>query len=159
MADTKISALTELAGADVVSGDKIPIVDNSASTTKYLDAGELGDIPTLTAAFAAKSQAINAQTGTSYTLVLTDADKLITLSNAGAITLTVPPNSSVAFPTGTRIDLAQLGAGQVTVAQGAGVTINVPASLTLLLAEQYAEATLTKYGTDTWIMAGNLEAA
>jgi hypothetical protein len=56
---------------------------------------------------------INAQTGTTYTLVRADAEKLITLSNAAAITLTVPTNSSVAFSLGTVVTLAQLGAGQV----------------------------------------------
>lgn len=97
----------------------------------------------------------NAQTGTTYTLVLTDAGKLVSLTNASAITLTVPPNSSVAFPVGTRIDLAQLGAGQVTVAAGAGVTINSYASA-LSLVGQYAGATLVKTATDTWLLVGNL---
>ena len=67
---------------------------------------------------------INAQTGTTYTLVLTDNSKLITLSNAGAITLTIPTNATVAFPIGCQIDLVQLGAGAVTVAGVSGVTIN-----------------------------------
>lgn len=107
---------------------------------------------------ALKTQAQNAQTGTTYTLVLTDADKLVTLSNASAITMTVPPNSSVAFPIGTRVDLAQLGAGQVTVAQGAGVTINKPSTQGLKLVGQYSEATLTKYATDTWLLAGHITA-
>lgn len=100
---------------------------------------------------------INTQTGTTYTLVLTDAGKLVTLSNASAITMTVPPNSSVAFPIGTQVILSQLGAGQVTVAAGAGVTIRTPE--TLLLADQYSTAALIKIGTDEWIISGRLEAA
>lgn len=99
----------------------------------------------------------NAQTGTSYTLVLTDAGKMVTCTNASAITLTVPPNSSVAFPTNTRIDLLQYGAGQVTVAAGAGVTIYSKASA-LKLSAQYAGATLWKKATDTWVLVGDISA-
>lgn len=101
--------------------------------------------------------AINAQTGTTYTPVIGDASKLITLSNASAITLTIPPNSSVAFPVGTKIDLAQIGAGQVTVAQGSGVTVN--STPTLILRAQYSGATCVKTATDTWLLVGDLEAA
>ena len=53
----------------------------------------------------------NAQTGTAYTLALSDAGKLVTFNNAAAITLTIPTNASVALPICTRIDLLQYGAG------------------------------------------------
>lgn len=98
---------------------------------------------------------INEQTGTTYTLVLTDRGKLVTLNNASAITLTVPPNSSVAFATGTVITISQLGAGTVTVAAGTGVTINSLDS-NLDLSGQYAAAALHKTGTDTWLLVGSL---
>ena len=98
---------------------------------------------------------LNAQTGTTYTLVLTDSAKFVTLSNASAITATVPPNSSVAFPTGTQVNLMQLGAGQVTVAAGAGVTLRSAGTLVKTSA-QYAVATLLKIDTDTWVLVGNL---
>ena len=97
----------------------------------------------------------NAQTGTSYTLVLTDLAKLVTLTNAAAITLTVPPNASVAFPIGTQVLLYQGGAGQVTVAAGAGVTIRSQGSK-LKLFDQYAVAGLLKVATDEWVIFGNL---
>lgn len=100
---------------------------------------------------------LNAQTGTTYTLVLTDAHKFVTLSNASAITLTVPPNSSVAFETGDQVNLMQLGAGQVTIAAGSGVTIRSEGSK-LKLKAQYAVATLLKIDTDTWVAIGNLSA-
>ena len=100
--------------------------------------------------------AINTQTGTSYTLVIGDASKLVTLSNASAITLTVPANSAVAFPVGTKIDLAQLGAGQVTVAGAGGVTVNATPGLKFVA--QYSAATCIKTATDTWLLVGNLEA-
>ena len=96
----------------------------------------------------------NAQTGTSYTLVLADAGKMVTLSNAAAITLTIPTNASVAFPVDTRIDLIQYGAGQVTVG-GAGVTIRSSGSK-LKLAGQYSGATLWKKDTDEWVLIGDI---
>ena len=98
----------------------------------------------------------NAQTGTSYTLVLADAGKLVTLNNAAAITLAIPANASVALPLGTRIDLLQYGAGQVTVG-GAGVTIRSSGSR-LKLSGQYAGATLWKKGTDEWVLIGDITA-
>lgn len=100
---------------------------------------------------------LNAQTGTTYTLVLTDANKFVTLSNASAITLTVPPSSSVVFETGDQVNLMQLGAGQVTITAGSGVTIRSAGSK-LKTNAQYAVATLVKIDTDTWVAVGNLAA-
>jgi hypothetical protein len=99
---------------------------------------------------------LNAQTGTTYTLVLTDAHKLVTLSNASAISLTVPTNASVAFDIGDQVNLLQLGAGQVTVG-GAGVTLRSQGSK-LKLNGQYSTATLVKIGTDEWVLLGNTAA-
>lgn len=99
---------------------------------------------------------VNAQTGTTYTLVLTDSTKIVSCSNAAAITLTVPTNASVAFPVGTQIIVYQAGAGQVTIS-GAGVTFRSNGTK-LKLTGQYAVATLIKIGTDEWIVAGNVSA-
>ena len=101
--------------------------------------------------------AINAQTGTTYTTVLTDDGKLITCSNASAISVTIPPNSSVAYGIGTQINFAQLGAGQVTLVAGAGVTLN-SAGAKLKLNAQYAVATCVKTGANEWFVVGNLSA-
>ena len=108
-------------------------------------------------ALATAMIAINAQTGASYTTVLTDDGKLITVSNASANTLTIPPNSSVAYGIGTQINIAQLGAGQVTITAGAGVTLN-SAGAKLKLSAQYAVATCVKTDTNTWFVVGNLSA-
>ena len=108
-------------------------------------------------ALATAMIAINAQTGASYTTVLTDDGKLITVSNASANTLTIPPNSSVAYGIGTQINIAQLGAGQTTIAAGAGVTLN-SAGTKLKLSAQYAVATCVKTDTNTWFVVGNLSA-
>ena len=98
---------------------------------------------------------LNAQTGTTYTLALSDSGKFVTQSNASAITTTIPPNTDVAFPIGTQVNLLQLGAGQVTVAAGAGVTLRSAGSLVNISA-QYAVVTCVKIATDEWVLIGNL---
>ena len=101
--------------------------------------------------------AINAQTGTTYTTVLADDGKLITADNASPIALTIPPASSVAYGIGTQINIMQLGAGQVTITAGAGVTLNSAGSK-LKTSAQYAVATCAKIASDTWVVVGNLSA-
>jgi len=108
-------------------------------------------------ALATAMIAINAQTGTTYTTVLADDGKLITCSNAAAIALTIPPNSSVAYGIGTQINIAQLGAGTVTITAGAGVTLNSDGAK-LKTNAQYAVATCVKTDTNTWFVVGNLKA-
>ena len=125
------------------------IVDNAVTQAKLADrvvgSAELDNLT------------LNAQTGTTYTLVLADAHKLVTLSNASAITATVPPNSSVAFEIGDQVNLLQLGAGQVTVAAGSGVTLRSQGSK-LKLNGQYSTATLVKIASDEWVLLGNTAA-
>lgn len=108
-------------------------------------------------AVATAMVAINAQTGTTYTTVLTDDGKLVTCDNASAIALTIPPNSSVAYGIGTQINIMQLGAGQVTITAGAGVTLRSSGSK-LKTKDQYAVATCCKIASDTWVVVGNLSA-
>ncbi len=98
---------------------------------------------------------VNAQTGTTYTFILADAGKMVTANNAAAQTYTVPPNSSVAYPVGTTIDVAGIGAGKVTLAQGAGVTISSKAG-NKAIGAQYVGVTLRKIATDTWLLFGDL---
>lgn len=101
---------------------------------------------------------INAQTGTSYTLVLTDGQaKVVTMTNAAANTLTVPANASVAFPVGTYITVIQGGAGQTTISAAGGVTLSSYAGA-LKISGQYAGAALIKAATDTWYVIGGLSA-
>lgn len=128
-------------GAALVAGSGVAIVVDDSGNTITVSKGAV---------------TINAQTGTSYTLVLADAPKFVTMTNAAASTLTVPPNSSVAFPVGTLIEGAQLGAGQVTLTPGAGVTIN--GSPGLKVAAQYGTFGLLKTATDTWLAYGRLAA-
>lgn len=98
---------------------------------------------------------LNAQTGTTYTLAVGDAGQLVTLSNASAITLTVPTNASVPFAIGTQITITQANSGQVTVAGAVGVTVNAADSF-LKLRTQWSSGTLIKVNTNSWILIGDL---
>lgn len=91
----------------------------------------------------------------SATLALADANKQLNCSSASTITLTVPPNSSVAFLVGTVIIIERDGAGAVTMAAGAGVTIN-SADSKLSISKQFKQAALVKTATDTWSLLGDL---
>ena len=101
--------------------------------------------------------AVNAQTGTTYSVVLSDDGKLVTCDNAASIALTIVPNSSVAFGIGTQINIMQLGAGTVTITAGSGVTLRSAGSK-LKTDAQYAVATCLKIASDTWVVVGNLKA-
>jgi hypothetical protein len=97
------------------------------------------------------AQTINTQTGTTYTVANSDAGKLVTLSNAASITATV--NTSTALAAGQRIDFAQLGAGQVTIA-ASSVTINGTPGLKFRA--QYSVATLLCLSSNNYLLLGDL---
>jgi hypothetical protein len=100
--------------------------------------------------------ALNSQTA-SYTLVLSDSNRVIPISNASANTITIPPNSSVAFAIGSVITFIQTGSGQTTLQAGSGVTINSEGGK-LKIKAQYAFAGVIKVDTDSWVAFGNLTA-
>jgi hypothetical protein len=95
----------------------------------------------------------NAQTGTTYTLVASDLNKMVTLTNANAITLTVPNG---VFTTGQQVNLAQLGVGQVEVVSDGTTTIN--ASPGKKIRAQYAIATLICTASNTFLLVGDITA-
>ena len=97
----------------------------------------------------------NATVG-AYTVVLTDDNRMVEMNNATGTTLTIPLNSSVAFPVGTMITILQTGAGQTTVAGAVGVTVNGTPGLKLRT--QYSAATCIKRATNTWVLIGDLAA-
>lgn len=113
-----------------------------------------------------ESPALNAQTGTAYTLALGDASDIVSMNNAAANTVTIPPNSSVAFPYpgdggtngATQITIRQAGSGTTAIAPGTGVTLLARGltSGTLHMAGQYAYATLTKVAINTWELSGDI---
>lgn len=128
-----VALLSDVGGAgDLEAGTNIQIADDVVSSTATTK---------------------NTQTAT-YTLVLTDAGKVVEMDVGSANDLTVPPNSSVAFATGTIISIYQKGAGQTTVVAGSGVTIR--ARNGLKLAGQFAEASLRKRDTNEWVLVGDV---
>ena len=120
-----------LTGALVLSA--VPTVDLNPASKLYAD--------TFT---------VRTATGTTDTWVAGDQGKLLRYTNAGAVTATVPPNSSVAFPVGTVVNVYSAGAGGVTVAAGSGVTVRNNADPLA----QYGEVSLRKDGTDEWVRVG-----
>ena len=101
---------------------------------------------------------INSQTGTTYTPVLADTGKIITCSNGSAITFTIPPNSSVAYPIGSSLTVISIGAGLTTIGQGVGVTIASTGAVATapVLRIQHSSATAIKIATDTWQVVGDI---
>lgn len=129
---------------------------NDGTGTKARAAGSmLNDMFGELYAFYAKTP-INAQTGTSYTPGLSDAGKLITLDNAGAIAVTIPANASVAYDVGTSLKFAGIGAGTVTITGATGVSINGSSGGSVVLDGQWAGVELTKLGTNSWLAVGKL---
>lgn len=150
LSTTVLNSITAPTGSLSLNSQKITSL---AAPTAVSDGARLQDTYTYT-------PGINAQTGTTYTFVLGDAGKLVTASNASAQTYSIPTNASVAYPTGTRIDIVAIGAGQVTInavtpgtttVQSTGATSTAPK-----LRAQYSGASLVKTATDTWIVFGDL---
>ena len=120
-------------------------------TGQVLTAAQMNSIANLT---------IRGVTGTSDTLVLTDADnKLITYSNTGTTTITIPPSSSVAFTTGSVINVIKIGsAGTVSITQGAGVTIssNGAVSTNPVITGTFRAASLIEVADNSWYVVGGI---
>lgn len=115
----------------------------------------------ITAAVYDPNLTINNQTGTTYTVLAGDAQKLITLNNASAITLTIASNATQALPVGTQVTVSQFGAGQVTIVgasspnavtiRSTGATSTQPQTRA-----QYSTATLIQTATDNWLVVGDI---
>jgi hypothetical protein len=97
----------------------------------------------------------NTQTS-SYTLVLADASKIVEMNVGSANTVTVPTNSSVAFPIGTEITVMQYGAGNTTIVAASGVTFRSK-DFSTRIGDQYTGATLIKRDTNEWYLIGNIQ--
>jgi len=129
------------------------LIANSAGSAGQVLTSTGGNTPTWSYPGATT---INAQTGTSYTFVLADSYQngtvMVTANNASGQTFTIPLNT-VAYPVGHTISIAQLGAGQVTIAPTGGVTLNGTGTK---LRAQYSSATLIKLATNTWLLVGDI---
>jgi hypothetical protein len=97
----------------------------------------------------------NAQTGTTYTLIASDVDKLVTTSNASAVTVTIPPS---VFSTGNQINVQSIGVGLTSFVAGSGVTItsNAATSAAPILRVRYSACTIICTGTNTFTVIGDL---
>jgi len=137
--------------------------------TAWVSIGSSGDITSVTTgsdsglAGGATSGAVDlklrlqfdAQTGTTYTLASNDLNQLVTCNNASSITVTVPPS---VFTAGDQIHLQQIGVGQVTFAQGAGVTITSTGATASApkLRKQYSACTIICTASNTFTILGDL---
>lgn len=177
MANKKISALDALGGTPAV-GDILPITDvsdttgspqgttkkvtvanlvaaspvqsvNSSTGAVTIDAGNLNDFNFDGNAILGFDATINNQTGTAYTLLASDAGKVVVLNNASAITVTVPSGLGAGF----NCSFVQKGAGQVTFS-ASSTTINNRQSHTKING-QYGVASLLAYAADTFVLAGD----
>ncbi len=145
-------------GGQVIDGESSYIIDTDYEAVTLVSMGATGwRVKSITKREAAgEVVGINEQTD-SYTLVIGDKGKLVIMSKATANNLTVPPNSSVPFPIGTRIEVRQGDAGETTIVAGSGVTINSAGSY-LDMRVQHSGAVLTKEGTNSWWLCGDIEA-
>lgn len=146
----------DLTTAQTLTNKTISAANNTLTGVATLTGTETLTNKTLTSPLI--NLGINAQTGTTYTTVLADNGKLTTLTNASAIAVTIPPNSSVAYPVGAQINMAQLGAGQVTVSGGSGVTV-VSTGATAASPKaraQYSTLTAVQTSTDNWLIMGDI---
>lgn len=126
---------------------------SSTSTTTAATPNAVKTAYDLAVAALPKLISFNAQTGTSYTLVLSDATKLVTASNASPITVTIPPS---VFSAGQYVDLQQIGAGQVTFAAGAGVTITSAGATSAApkIGKQFAAVTIICTASNVFTVIG-----
>ncbi len=167
-ADKPVSTATVTAIATAKSeaiAEVTAVIDGAPNALNTLNelAAALGDdanfASTVTTSLAAKVDSYTpiTQKTASYTLSTLDhRDDLIEMNSASALTLTIPLNSSIAYPVGTSLDILQTGAGQVTIAGAAGVTVN--ATPGLKLRTQWSSATLFKRAENTWVVYGDLTA-
>jgi hypothetical protein len=154
---TSPSAAIFLQFATPASGD----IEGVTVTSPITGGGTSGSVGIAYDYAAGSKITTQAQTGTTYTFVLADADqKLVTASNAAAQTYSIPTNANVAFAIGTVINIIQIDAGQVTInAVTPGTTTvlsNGGTAASPKLRVQYSAASLIKVATDAWYVVGDI---
>lgn len=97
----------------------------------------------------------NAQTGTTYTLVAADLGKLVTTSNASAVTVTIPPS---VFSAGNQINVQSIGVGLTSFVAGAGVTITSTGASAAapILRARYSACTIICTASNTFTVIGDI---
>lgn len=102
-----------------------------------------------------KTQGPNEQTGTTYTLALSDNRTPVIMNSASANKAKIPSEASLTFPNGARVPVWQGGAGVTTIQAAAGVSLNGVLSGTAEIQAQYNRVTLLKAGADAWYISGD----
>lgn len=157
LAEGMMSYLQDTNAVEVYDGSSWVSVGSSGDITGITtgtDSGLSGGVTSGTATLRLKLE-FDAETGTTYTLVAGNLNQLVTLNNASPITLTVPPS---VFSAGDVINIAQIGAGQVTLAQGAGVTINSTGATATApkLRARYSAASIICTASNTFLVVGDI---
>tara|TARA_R110002074_G_scaffold240506_2_gene412224 strand:+ start:249 stop:704 length:456 start_codon:yes stop_codon:yes gene_type:complete len=144
----KISDLTAKS-ADLESSDLFAIAEDDGAggyVTKKITGTEILDGMRLS---------VRSVSTFPHTLTLGDSNKFLLLDSSSANNTTIPPNSSIAFPIGMRIEITQEGTGQSRILAGVGVTLKSLGGADKMTG-QYANATLIKTGTDEWYFYGSI---
>ena len=129
---------------------RLKVASPSAST----DAANKTYVDSQIAAVRGAYVGVNAQTGTSYTPVVADRGKLVTLNNAAAIAVTLPNDSTLAIAIGEQIDFAVIGNGMATFSAGAGATVKAtPSAVTRA---NGSAVSAIKYAANAWLLVGDL---
>jgi hypothetical protein len=151
-ADAAIPKALVTAKGDIVGATASGVPDNLAvgSNGQILTADSTEAMGIKWATPTTLSLTINAQTGTTYTIVSGDLNKLVTLNNASAVTVTIPNG---VFSTGQQINFQQIGAGQVTFASDGTTTFT---GVGTKLRAQYSASTLICTGTNTFTLIGDI---
>jgi hypothetical protein len=157
---TSVTAGTGLSGGTITSSGTIAI--NTAVTADLTTAQTLTNKTLTTPQLndAKINLAFDAQTGTTYTVVLSDSNQVVTMNNAATNVLSIPTNASVAYPLGTQINVLQIGAGQTTISAVTSGTTTILSTAAVAdapkLRARYSSATCIKADTDLWYIIGDI---
>lgn len=165
--DNSVSLATIAVGAAVTQINSGNITDTRVATTTNLAVGDITSVSagagltgggTSGAVTLAASVATNAQSGTSYTLALTDNGKLVTLANSSPVSVTIPTNGSVALPVGAVIMLSSYGTGAVTISGAGGVTVvsNGATTASPIIRTTYSSAAAIQTSANNWLVVGDI---
>jgi hypothetical protein len=145
---------TSVRGATILPGSVTAekITNNAVTTAKIADANvTLAKLATdAVDAFAPRLLTEGTAQTSNYTIALADINRVV-LMNGSGLTLSIPLNSTTAFPIGSVVNVYNVNSTDLTIAGVSGVTLRNAGALA-----QYGEISLRKRGTDEWVLAGNV---